>query len=140
MKLVCKTLFDCSATGVTGHFRPSQIPFQDRAGQQVVDQRSWTRSRNQQRNFETILQLISLRAQPENISQPTLHQGQWRFEFEVEGQGVYELDANQDPCAALYRDCQDVPMVVNLGEEFNISAKLSVQGSTQNIWFETINN
>lgn len=139
MKVACKTLFDCSATGVTGHFRASQIPFKDRAGQLVNDQKTWNRSRNQQRNFETILQIISLRAQPENISTPVQTQGRWCFDFEVESQGVFQLDSNADPNAALYRDCQNVPMIVNLTEEFSIVPKLCVNGTEQNIWFEAIN-
>ena len=28
MKIICRTLFDCSLTGVTGHFRSSEIPAQ----------------------------------------------------------------------------------------------------------------
>ena len=50
MKFACQTLFDITATGVTGHYKLSRIPFRDRAGQLIHDTESWNRSRNQQRN------------------------------------------------------------------------------------------
>jgi len=63
MRILCRTLFDCSATGVTGHYRPSQVPFEDSAGNTIANQHDWMFARNQQRNWETLNQLISLRTQ-----------------------------------------------------------------------------
>ena len=37
MRFSCTTLFDITATGVTGHFKSSRIPFEDRAGNTVPD-------------------------------------------------------------------------------------------------------
>ena len=56
MQIRCRTLFDITETGVTGHFKPHRIPFRDNAGQQISDQVTWDRARNQQRNLETISQ------------------------------------------------------------------------------------
>ena len=50
MKYACQTLFDITATGVTGHYKSARIPFLDRAGQTIKNEESWNRSRNQQRN------------------------------------------------------------------------------------------
>lgn len=140
MKIACKTLFDCSVTGVTGHFRPSQIPFTDRAGQSVNEPADWHRSRNQQRNWETLLQVIGLRTQPEITQYPTHQDGTWHFEFTTDTAGVYGLDGNPDPLAGLRQGCAGVPMVTNLHEQTTESAVLCVQGEGQNIWFDTINN
>ena len=50
MKIQCQTLFDITATGVTGHIKPGRIPFCDLAGNRITDTTEWNRSRNQQRN------------------------------------------------------------------------------------------
>lgn len=137
MKYVCKTLFDCSSTGVTGHFRIGQIPYQDRVGQQIRNVNDWNRSRNQQRNFETLLQIISLRSQPERISAPQRTDSMWSFSFEVEAESTFSLDGNADPFAALYKDCNGVPMIVGLDESQSIDPVLR---PTENIWFESLNS
>jgi len=140
MKIVCRTLFDCSYTGVTGHFRPSEIPFVDKCGQKISDQQSWNRSRNQQRNWETLMQIIGLRTQPQNITRPECKDSIWSFEFTAEAEGVYSLSDDPDPIAGLKQDCEGVPMVVSLDEQPGILPTVSVNGSNQNIWFEAINN
>ena len=63
MKYAVQTFFDITATGITGHFKPAKIPFRDAAGNTITDLESWTRSRNQQRNWETITQILGLRTQ-----------------------------------------------------------------------------
>ena len=57
------TDFDCTNTGVTGHFKPSKLPFRDHADQLIENEDDWIRSRNQQRNLETISQILQLRTQ-----------------------------------------------------------------------------
>lgn len=135
MKIDCKTLFDCSATGVTGHFRPSQIPFVDRAGQAVDNMQSWNDSRNQQRNWETLLQIVGLRTQPQDIVYPYCNDGVWHFSFTVESEGVFGLSGDPDPLAGLLQDCNGVPMLVNLSERMGLEPVLTSWGENQNIWF-----
>jgi hypothetical protein len=50
MKYACRTLFDITATGITGHYKTSRIPFMDEAGQEIANTDDWNRARNQQRN------------------------------------------------------------------------------------------
>jgi len=140
MKIVCHTLFDCSYTGVTGHYRPSEIPFVDKVGQQVATQSDWHRSRNQQRNWETLMQIIGLRTQPQEVTRPERKDNKWYFEFVAEATGVYSLTDSDDPLAGLKQDGNGVPMVVGLDEEEGILPTISVAGHNQNIWFDTINN
>jgi phosphotransferase system HPr-like phosphotransfer protein len=140
MKIVCRTFFDCSYTGVIGHFRSSEIPFVDQADQQVTTQAEWHRSRNQQRNWETLMQIIGLRTQPQDVTRPECKDKEWVFEFVAEASGVYSLTDYDDPLAGLKLDCNSIPMIVGLNEQANISPTVSVQGPDQNIWFETINN
>jgi len=138
MQIRCRTIFDITETGITGHFKPSQIPFNDRAGNRIVDLLTWTRSRNQQRNLETISQILQLRTQIFDLSCPVDDNGYWAFEFSVEFEGIYQQD--RDIFGILKQDCNGVPMLLGLNEKHAITTNLITDGSQQNIWFETINN
>jgi len=140
MKILCRTLFDCSYTGITGHFRVAEIPFTDRVGQQITDQLEWNRSRNQQRNWETLMQIIGLRTQPQDMTIPVCRDGVWEFEFKSESEGVFEIFGNSDPLAGLKADCEGVPMMINLKERPGLAPTISIFGEDQNIWFSTVNN
>ena len=137
MKILCRTLFDCTVTGVTGHMRPSDLPFVDRAGQPIDNQLAWNRSRNQQRNYETLIQLISLRTQPINVDPAQQHKDSWQFSFETDNENVY--GPQDEPFENLLQDCEGVPMITNLGEQHSVTAVIETAGPRQNIWFETIN-
>lgn len=136
MQIRCRTTFDISQTGITGHFRPSQIPFVDRAGKKIIDLETWTKSRNQQRNLETISQILQLRTQIFEVGDPVEHNGYWSFEFSVEFEGIYQTD--QDTFGILKKDCEGVPMLTGLTEKYTLTPMLTTDGSQQNIWFETI--
>ena len=136
MKIQCRTIFDITPTGTTGHFKQSQLPFADRAGQTITDLNSWNRSRNQQRNVETITQLLQLRTQIFEVSVPNESNGYWSFEFEIESEGVYQQGT--DSFGILKQDCEGVPMLVGLNEKYTATPVLSTDGSQQNIWFEII--
>jgi hypothetical protein len=135
MKIRCLTLFDITETGITGHFRPTQIPFTNRVGNTISNITDWNRSRNQQRNFETITQVLQLRTQIFDVTAPTKN-GKWEFEFDVEANEIYQLD--QDTFGILKQDCEDVPMIVGLDDEYVLTPSLVTSGSQQNIWFELI--
>jgi hypothetical protein len=137
MKILCRTYFDCSATGVTGHFRPSQIPFNDRVGQLIKHQGDWNYARNQQRNWETVNQLIALRTQPDNVTPLPSLEGVWQFEFEVDNITVY--DGADGELSGLLNECAGVPMVVGLRETKTDQSVLVTTGPDQNIWFVSIN-
>lgn len=140
MKILCRTLFDCARTGVTGHFRTPKLPFLDQSGQAVNDLKDWNRSRNQQRNYETLLQLVGLRTQPQNITEPNCVNHEWSFCFESENENVFALNGDPDPLAALKQDCNGIPMMINLTEKTGLGPVLNCQGPGQNIWFELVNN
>jgi hypothetical protein len=104
MRYMCQTLFDITATGTTGHCKPSRMPYHDRAGQIIHDQTSWNHSRNQQRNWETLTQILSLRTQLFDLTDPVADQTgtRWMFEFETETDGIYGPES--DPVAVLRAD------------------------------------
>lgn len=136
MRFACQTYFDITATGIIGHCKESKLPFKDRAGQLITDIHSWNRARNQQRNWETLTQLISMRAQIFELLEPVRFNNQWSFEFEVETQGVFGSSA--DPVAVLRTDAEGIPMINNLDNSNELPPILITKGTQQNIWFMPI--
>ena len=135
MNIKCRTLFDCTTTGTTGSFRPSQVPFQDHSGTEIGNLAQWNISRNKQRNWETLLQIMQLRSQIDVVQTARAVQQAWEFEFSVENDWVYG-----ENLAELVKDAEGVPMLIGLGETSVDDRVLHSSGADQNIWFETINN
>ena len=137
-RIACTTKFDITATGVRSHFKETRMPFVDSSGEKIIDQMSWTRARNQQSNWETINQVISLRTLPENISDPVYDKQTetWGFEFDVIN--IESISLDTDILGALLRDCNGVPMILGLYESKGVSNVLSTSGADTNIWFDVI--
>lgn len=141
-RITCHTLFDITKTGVLNRARPSG---------DVTDNNDWYRKRNTQCNFDTILQVISLRAQPDVINDPVMKltdlnkvdyfgytlKGKnipvWTFDFEVQHASVFN-DGISD-LGALYKDCEDVPMLRCDTQWANAGEKLDATSETRNIYF-----
>ena len=142
MRFVCQTLFDITSTGVTGHCRLTRLPFTDRSGKTIKDMDGWNKARNQQRNWETLTQILSLRTQLVEVTTPVIDQTgtRWMFEFETETPGVYGGD--EDPTKVLRLDAAGVPMLRELNNDPDIESVLVTEGAQQNIWFApfSINN
>ena len=131
IKIKCSTFFDITATGVTGHYKSGRHPYLDLA--------SWNRARNQQRNWETIMQIISLRAQPTIVAYPEQKSQTWEFVFEVETPGVYSANGTIDNYDTLLSECQGIPMIVGLTENSALQSQLSATVEPVNIWFKSVN-
>jgi len=135
MRLKISTSFDCRRTGVVGHYRLGSAKFIDQAGQAVIDRSSWDRSRNQQRNLETLVQLLGMRTQLINVTAPEQNPETQLWEFVVEPD---RADTFADGFAGLKNDCEGVPMLLNLGEAAGTANRLVTQGADANIWFQII--
>ncbi len=109
----CLTLVDITATGVIRHSADKEL------------------ERNQQRNWETVLQCIGLRAQPQLVELPisknceidehlfgeyfyNTKQKVWIFSFGIEPADVFLLD--DDPVGQLEKDFAQVPIICGLEE------------------------
>jgi hypothetical protein len=136
VKFICKTFFDITATGVTGHYKSSRVPFRDLNGTNIENEMSWNRARNQQRNWETITQLISLRTQISELQNPKKDNNLWKFEFESET--PYAFGSEDNPTELLLSDSAGVPMLVGLENIKNLVPLLVVSGPDQNIWFDEL--
>jgi len=133
MSIQITTDFDCRPTGVTGHYRENLLPFTDQLGQSVTDMSTWVRSRNQQRNWETIMQLISLYTQPVRVSQVRAKDQRWQFEFDTDFDDVFAI--NDDPVGRLLQACDGVPVINYVEQQLTTLLHPGV-----NIWFDAINH
>jgi len=126
MRITCSTTFDITATEVRSNFQAHRIPFQDATGRTINDPGTWQRARNQQRNWETMTQIISLRVLPHNISLPVLSWQDgikhWTFDFEIDQSAALEIDG--DPVGELKRDSHGVPMIAGLDESYSEQSTL----------------
>jgi hypothetical protein len=138
IRVKCSTLFDITETGVKNRSYKSQMTFRDRSDHEITTPEDWNRARNQQCNWETINQIISLRTLPENITTPVqdADTGVWHFEFIVVDPASIFCDGN--PVGYLLSDCVGVPMILGLDETAGLSASMVSIGPDANIWFDLI--
>ena len=129
------TLVDITATGMIRHKPGFEI------------------QRDQQRNWETVLQVIGLRSQPQLIEGPVsakfdidessefgeMYYGKqraWIFCFGVEHEDVFLEDG--DPVGGLDRDFAQVPIICGLEETARFMLPIFYPyGAIKNIYFKT---
>lgn len=128
------SLIDITATGVTRNDNDSL-------------------ERNQQRNWETVLQCIGLRTQPHNIQPPVttdveldqlefgdFYEGEqrvWTWTWAVEGNEVYDL--NGKILGGLQQDFEQVPIVTGLTETARFMLPIFYPyGTIKNIYIKQV--
>ena len=138
IRVKCRTQFDITETGVKNRSYKAKTVFKDSNGHEITSSGDWNRARNQQCNWETINQIISLRTLPENITSPVFVEQTrtWYFEFDVVDPASIFRDG--DPIGYLLNDCVGVPMISGLDEIAGIASTIISTGSDANIWFELI--
>lgn len=109
------------------------------------------KTRNQQRNFETVTQVLGLRTQLLSLSTPQIsdvditgskfgsnytgHHFVWAFTFGTEQEGVYAL--KDKLFGTLENDFTNVPIILGLSETVHISIPtFCTSGPATNIYFE----
>lgn len=135
--IVCYTLVDITCTNFVRRPKTQREAFQ----------------RNQQRNYETFLQLISLRSQPlivkppikiSNINIDDYQFGEyympsvfkydvWTFQFDSEHIDSYGND--NTPVGSLNDDFDSVPVIGDLTETAKINNMINTKGSKLNTYF-----
>ena len=147
--VTCYTLFDITNTGVNNRSKP----------QEGEDESLWNHKRKTQCNFDTIIQAISLRSQPDVLDAPKkieirfdecLYFGFlfeqngdetyncWKFDFEVQHPSVFDDGINE--LGALYSDCDGVPMLTCDTMWDKLPKFLDGSDETRNIYFTVKNN
>ena len=148
-KIRCYTLFDITKTGVLNRKAPINI-----AEDQLKD---WESRRNSQSNYDTILQVINLRSQPEDSSNVTMFkvnfkefgnfgflyedeedQKCWYFDFDIFHKNVFDNGISE--LGALYEDCDGVPMIKHDYIWKKLPAFLDTSPELCNIYFEVLSN
>lgn len=134
------TQFDITNTDVKHYFKPAELPFTTKNGDRVVDEKTWQKARNQQRNWETINQLISLRTLPEQVSSPVIeiknNKTFWCFRFSVNS--VEQLETEENTLNLIKKDCENVPLITGLNEKDTEISTLCLDDKQCNIWFKMI--
>jgi len=139
-KYKIRTLIDVSPTGIISEFRKDiPLPFVDDLKNIINNTETWNTSRNEQRNWETFVQCISIRSQPILLEKPVVEEisvgplgftgfkGKkkvWTFEFGFETPDIY-LDAN-DPVKLLKQQLDVIPIIIGLNETANITTSTLV--------------
>ena len=147
--LSCYTLFDITPTGVMNRNKPTNDE----------DMSTWLHKRNTQCNFDTVIQAISLRSQPDVTTSVTrteirlneftdfgfLFEQQdtetypcWSFEFEIHHASVFNNGITE--LGALYSDCEGVPMIKCGTEWDKLPSFLDTSDELRNIYFKVLSN
>ena len=124
----CVTLIDITKTDVVRHYIKELGD--DKAGYEI--------KRNQQRNYQTMLQVIGLRCQAVYLTDPVLFPDQdlaelgfgtnftkehvWAFSFGVEQKDVFMTSSS--PYGLLLEDIHNVPVILNLTETAKIKTPM----------------
>lgn len=146
-KVSCYTLFDITQTGIINRTRPGT--------DEDID--AWLFKRNTQCNFDTILQVVSLRSQPEDISKPKCSQVNlsefenfgflleneekincWSFSFTINHPSVFYDGISE--LGSLYSDCDQVPMIKTNTIWDKLPAFLDSSDELRNIYFKVVEN
>jgi hypothetical protein len=148
-RIRCTTLFDITRTGISNRKPPTNCTAEFLT--------EWEKKRNTQCNYDTIIQVLSLRSQPEDLSEPLMKdvvfadstmfgflfegeevQSCWEFDFTINHAHVF-FDGI-DELGFLYSDCEAVPMIKVTTQWDKLSTTLDVSPELRNIHFEVISN
>lgn len=149
-KVTLHTLFDITETGVIRKFDSNYLPFKTKNGNEINSEEEWRLCRNQQSNFDTIVQILSLRTNIYNIevtshTQQTLssysfdtkYQSKcnvWELSFEVET--IEPYNSKHKNFNLLCDDLTNVPMLTGLDESIE---DVYLDCENTNIYFATTN-
>lgn len=129
-RITVHTKFDITKTNIIRRFNPTIL----QSHPVLTTEDQWRQAKNQQTNFETIIQILSLRTQPQSITTPEIVTKNkvkyWVFNFTIESDDIYGDDLH-----LLKQDCNNVPMISKMNSKISDNY-LKVQ---DNIYFEVQN-
>ena len=137
--ILCQTRVDITPTGT---YKTFSEPYVDAAGNTVNNLAAWQHSRNQQRNYDTLQQVLNLRTQSMILTPVTskLEDGDriWEFVFGITHE--FYLDTSV-PLGGLLSDCHQVPVCTGLDETQELDPGMfTSHGTDPNIWFSIISD
>ena len=138
------TYFDCTPTA-TKSYRKLQPGTVNAVGHEIKTIDDWNFSRNQQRNWETILQVVGLKTQTLDITNPVCMNRKdkkiWQFSFGIEHEDIYAM--GYDKLGLLKQEVHGVPMIVGLNETYKegfLLPYLVATGENPNIVFTLLDD
>jgi hypothetical protein len=147
-RIRCYTLFDLTPTNISNQLKVQQLPYTTKGGLTIHTEDDLTRARNQQRNWETVKQLLGLRTQAEIDIEPYVTNDAslasiglkrqankiWAFEFSTEFAEVYDIKGQR--LQGLIEDFDSIPMLTGLDEDCeSLEPYLTTQGPRINTRF-----
>lgn len=130
-KIKVTTLFDITATGALS-YKPIDIPGTTKNGVQVNTQADWFKAVNQQRNWDTVQQVLSLRTQLFDPTTPTQTNGEWSFVVEINLDQVH-VDHEQ-ALEIIKQDFDNVPIIDGLDASKNTAKMISTTKDFNNLF------
>jgi len=131
--IIITTDIDITNTGVVRSYKEGSLP-STISNRVISTKEQWIQCRRQQSNWETFIQVISLRAQPLNL-RTVIKDNEWMIEFDIEHIDVFKI--GYDKLAQLKSDFALVPVLTGLREHTELDQFIIVDGTKQNIRFET---
>jgi hypothetical protein len=130
MELEIYTLVDITKTNITRNFKSQGSP---------LTQIQWDFLRNQQRNWDVVVQLLGLRSQPNNITDPILlENSDYKFSaYNNQKLSVWKFFVSFEhyiPIHLLLEDFNNIPIITSLNESVKISSPIfSTSGPNTNL-------
>ena len=149
------SLIDITATGLVAPYNSKFKQIIDDSDTIINNERSWNKSRNKQRNWETVVQVLGLRSFPNIVSTPITifddlsnyefgsdyigKENIWVFRFTTEQSGLFT--GTNGPTEMLELDLHQVPITTNLDETVNINPAIidTLSLTTRNLYTNIIN-
>lgn len=145
------TLFDISKTDTLRVYNPGMKSVINNLGQDISLEHHWNHSRNQHRNWQTIVQLLGIRSQVDDLttSQCFINQDLRDYKFGKRYLGNHniwsvgfslnafrEVEQFETALEVLKNDFSHVPLIVGLNETTKFTTNCFVtSGPDQNVYF-----
>ena len=148
------SLIDITATGLVAPYNSKFKQIIDDSDAVINNERTWNKSRNKQRNWETVVQVLGLRSLPNILATPVTvfdnlsnyefgsdyvgKENIWVFRFTTEQTGLFT--GINGPTELLDLDLHQVPITTNLDETVDITpAIIDTQNlNTRNLYTKLI--
>lgn len=128
------TAFDITPTGVNRPYKQQTLPV--KINNKIINTvDDWNKTRRQQSNWETVLQILLFRTQPMQLSEVN-YDKKWCFTFVNETADVFL--SGGDSLGGLKKDFEGTPIIIGLDEKENVLPYIHTSGKDQNIWITEI--
>jgi len=134
-KIQATCTFDITPTGAYS-YRPIELPGETKNGHLVADKKQWYYVVNQQRNWDTVQQVLDLRTQIDTISLPEKTGDCWCFEFTMDLKKIHSDTGRA--LQIILADFDQVPVIPGLDEVPGVASCIVTSGDNTNLRLKII--